>query len=45
MIDSYKHKGMRRRLVKILMEKGIRDKAVLDAVEKVPRHYFFDNGY
>ena len=43
MIDSYKHKGMRRRLVKILMEKGIRDKAVLNAVEKVPRHYFFDN--
>ena len=43
MIDSYKHKGMRRKLVKVLKEKGIRDNAILNAVEKVPRHYFFDN--
>ncbi len=34
---------MRRSLVRILKEKGIRDKRVLDAIGKVPRHYFFEN--
>jgi protein-L-isoaspartate(D-aspartate) O-methyltransferase len=42
MTDSYKHKGMRRSLVRILKEKGIENQSVLDAVGKVPRHYFFD---
>jgi len=42
MTDSYKHKGMRRSLVRILKEKGITDEAVLNAIGKVPRHYFFD---
>lgn len=40
--DSYRHKGMRRALVRILKNKGIHDQAVLAAIEKVPRHYFFD---
>jgi protein-L-isoaspartate(D-aspartate) O-methyltransferase len=42
MTDSYKHKGMRRSLVRILKEKGIENQFVLDAVGTVPRHYFFD---
>lgn len=42
MTDSYKHKGMRRSLVRILKEKGIENQSILDAVGKVPRHYFFD---
>ena len=42
MTDSYKHKGMRRSLVRILKEKGIENQSVLDAVGTVPRHYFFD---
>ncbi len=42
MKDSYKHKGMRRSLVRILREKGISDEAVLAAVGRVPRHFFFD---
>lgn len=42
MTDSYKHKGMRRSLVRILKEKGITDDMVLNAIGKVPRHYFFD---
>ena len=41
MTDSYKHKGMRRSLVRILEQKGIKDEAILDAVGKVPRHFFF----
>ena len=41
--DDYKHKGLRKRLVKIIKEKGIKDQNVLDAVAKVPRHMYFDN--
>ncbi|MBL6445924.1 protein-L-isoaspartate(D-aspartate) O-methyltransferase [Fulvivirga sp. 29W222] len=43
MEDSYKHRGMRRSLLKILRGKGITDEAVLAAIGKVPRHFFFDN--
>ncbi|MEQ8324456.1 MAG: protein-L-isoaspartate(D-aspartate) O-methyltransferase [Vicingaceae bacterium] len=45
MNDSYRHKGLRKALVKIIAEKGITDKAVLDALLKVPRHLFFDNAF
>jgi protein-L-isoaspartate(D-aspartate) O-methyltransferase len=41
--DSYKQRGLRNKLVKILRNKGISDERVLDAVAKVPRHVFFDN--
>jgi protein-L-isoaspartate(D-aspartate) O-methyltransferase len=43
--DNYKHKGMRRALVKIIKEKGIKDERVLQAINKVPRHYFFENAF
>lgn len=43
MEDSYKHKGMRKALVKTIREKGITDQRVLAAIGKVPRHFFFDN--
>ncbi|MDH5396920.1 MAG: protein-L-isoaspartate(D-aspartate) O-methyltransferase [Cyclobacteriaceae bacterium] len=43
LIDSYKHKGMRRNLILTVREKGIHDQRVLDALGKVPRHYFFEN--
>ncbi|MCC7302911.1 MAG: protein-L-isoaspartate(D-aspartate) O-methyltransferase [Bacteroidia bacterium] len=43
MKDTFKHQGLRRALVKELRVKGIRDDEVLKAIEKVPRHYFFDN--
>ncbi len=42
MVDSYKHKGMRKSLVRIIKQKGIDNQAVLKAIGKVPRHYFFD---
>lgn len=41
--DSYKLRGMRQKLVKKLAEKGIKNEAVLDAINKVPRHVFFEN--
>src|SRR5688572_23875399 len=44
-IDSYRHKGMRKALVKLLREKGIRDGKELRAIEAVPRHYFFEKAF
>lgn len=42
-VDSYKHKGMRRLMVEHLKKKGISDQRVLDAINKVPRHFFLDS--
>lgn len=41
--DSYKQRGLRQKLVKKLAEKGIKDERVLAAINKVPRHVFFEN--
>lgn len=41
--DSYKQRGLRQKLVKKLVEKGIKNERVLDAINKVPRHVFFEN--
>ncbi len=43
LVDSYLHKGMRRRLVAELRSKGINDELVLSAINKIPRHVFFEN--
>ena len=45
MIDTYKHKGMRRRLVEEIRAKGITDTAVLEAIGKIPRHLFMDSSF
>ncbi|MEM6360211.1 MAG: protein-L-isoaspartate(D-aspartate) O-methyltransferase [Bacteroidota bacterium] len=42
MEDGYKHRGLRRQLVRTLKKKGIQSSTVLDAINKVPRHFFFD---
>lgn len=41
--DTYRHKGLRKKLVEALREKGIHDDNVLQAIENVPRHYFLDS--
>jgi protein-L-isoaspartate(D-aspartate) O-methyltransferase len=41
--DSYKQRGLRQKLTKKLAEKGIKDERVLSAINKVPRHVFFEN--
>lgn len=43
--DSYRHKGLRHQLVKLLRTKGIGDEAVLDAIDRIPRHFFLDSGF
>ncbi len=44
-IDNYREKGARKQLIAVLKSKGIEDKAVLEAMGKVPRHYFFDETF
>jgi len=43
--DSYRHKGLRRKLVEQLEGKGICDEKVLSAIGKVPRHIFMDSSF
>lgn len=43
--DTYKHKGMRKQLVGMIRLKGISDETVLNAIEKVPRHWFMDSSF
>jgi len=44
-IDNYREKGARKKLVETLRKRGISDEAVLTAVGKVPRHFFFDETF
>ena len=43
--DTYMHKGMRRQLISLLREKGIRDEGVLNAMNAIPRHWFLDSAF
>lgn len=45
MQDSFKYKGMRKKLIAELREKGIVDGKILSAFDAVPRHYFLDNAF
>ncbi len=36
---------MRQQLVETLIKKGIKDKAVLKSIGKIPRHFFMDSGF
>lgn len=45
MDDSLRYKGMRKRLVDDIRQKGIRDEAVLEAMNRVLRHAFMDSGF
>ena len=42
MEDSFKHKGMRRKMVEALEAAGIGSQRVWKAMEEVPRHFFLD---
>ncbi|HYW96402.1 MAG TPA: protein-L-isoaspartate(D-aspartate) O-methyltransferase [Bacteroidales bacterium] len=45
MKDSYLHKGLRKKLVEIVGNKGISDQRVLEALNTVPRHRFMDSSF
>ncbi len=40
--DSYRHKGLRKKLLDSLRDKGITDENVLAAMMNIPRHFFLD---
>ena len=40
--DTYLHKGKRKALVAELRKKGIQNESVLEAINTLPRHFFFD---
>ncbi len=44
-MDTFRHKGLRNRLVQELIQKGITDQAVLKAIGSVPRHMFFESSF
>jgi protein-L-isoaspartate(D-aspartate) O-methyltransferase len=45
MEDSFKARGLRRKLVSVIKEKGITNVKVIDAIGKVPRHFFLDDAF
>lgn len=45
MEDSFLHKGLRKKLVEEIKRKGIKNKDVLEAIGKVPRHLFMDSSF
>lgn len=45
MTDTFRHQGMRKKLVELLKEKGIEDEVVLSAIGRVPRHLFLDSSF
>lgn len=45
MNDTYKHKGLRKRLVEEIKMKGIKDINVLNAIELIPRHFFMESSF
>lgn len=45
MKDTLKHQGLRNQLVKVISEKGITGKSVLNAIANIPRHLFMDSSF
>ncbi len=43
--DHYRHRGLRKKLVEEVRKKGITDERVLEAIGKVPRHFFLDSAF
>jgi protein-L-isoaspartate(D-aspartate) O-methyltransferase len=45
MQDSYRHKGLRKRMIETLRRRGIADEGVLAAMAAVPRHFFLEKAF
>lgn len=43
--DTYLHKGLRKKLIDLLREKGIKEERILQAMLEVPRHFFLDPAF
>ncbi len=46
MEDTFRHKGMRKRLVDKIRQSGrIKDERILEAMMRIPRHMFLDSSF
>lgn len=45
MKDTYRHKGLRKKLVEEIRKKGITNERVLKAMGALPRHFFLDKAF
>ena len=45
MQDTFKHQGLRKKLVEEVKRKGIENETILTALSKIPRHLFMDNAF
>jgi len=43
--DTYRHKGLRKKLTEVIRNKGITDERILDAIGRIPRHFFLDSAF
>jgi protein-L-isoaspartate(D-aspartate) O-methyltransferase len=45
LIDTYRHKGLRKQLTETIRSKGIKEEKVLEAIMSIPRHFFMAKGF
>ncbi len=45
MEDTFKHQALRKKLIQHLKNSGIKDYKVLQAMDKIPRHFFFNSAF
>jgi len=43
--DTYRHKGLRKKLTDGIRNKGISDERILEAINRIPRHFFLDSAF
>ncbi len=43
--DTYRHKGLRKKLTEVVQAKGITEERVLTAINNIPRHFFLDSAF
>ena len=43
--DTYRHKGLRKKLVDSIRQKGITDEKLLEAINNIARHFFLDSAF
>lgn len=43
--DTYRHKGLRKKLTDVVRGKGISNEEVLNAINTIPRHFFLDSAF
>jgi len=43
--DTYRHKGLRKKLTDGIRKKGISDERLLEAIARIPRHFFLDSAF